>query len=220
MAKKPAALTLVAKPPVAKTFVTKTFVAKTLIAKPGMARVAPPVVRLKTAPAPAALAAPVPKAASPSVQNAGAVSTVVDRFVKSVEAAGRDLGRTSNFPTGNFQTGNPKTSITQTISAMAGMFAGFQKTQVEAKTKMENAMKTGEQMVSFGQGNIEAVMKSSQIWAAGMQDLGKTFAAAAQAQLDHTMSTWKALTGVKSLKEAMDLQSNLARNSVGMFLWT
>ena len=75
-------------------------------------------------------------------------------------------------------------------------------------------MKTAEEFVSFSQGNIEAVMKSGQIWAAGFQDLSKSFAATAQAQLDHTVSTWKALAGVKSIKEAIDLQSNLARSSM------
>ncbi len=96
----------------------------------------------------------------------------------------------------------------------AGVTAGFEKTQMEVKAKMDKAMKTAEQMVSFGQGNMEAVIKSGQIWAAGFQDLGKSFAATAQAQLDQTVSTWKALAGVKSLKEAIDLQSSLARSSI------
>lgn len=99
-------------------------------------------------------------------------------------------------------------------NGMSGAVAGLEKTQAEVKANMEKAMKTAEEMLSFGQGNLEAVMKSGQIWVAGVQDLSKTFAATAQAQLDHTVSTWKALAGVKSLKEAIDLQSNLARSSV------
>ena len=75
-------------------------------------------------------------------------------------------------------------------------------------------MKTAEEFVSFGQGNFEAMMKCSQIWAAGVQDMSKTFAATAQAQLDQTVSTWKALASVKSFKEAIDLHSSLARSSV------
>ncbi len=99
-------------------------------------------------------------------------------------------------------------------NGISGVVAGFEKTQTEVKANMDKAMKTAEQMVSFGQGNMEAFMKSSQIWAAGVQDLGKSFAATAQAQLDQTMSTWKAMAGVKSLKEAIDLQSSLARSSI------
>ncbi len=88
-------------------------------------------------------------------------------------------------------------------------------TRQSAHAVMEKTMKTAEEFVSFGQGNVEAMMKCGQIWAAGVQDLSKSFAATAQAQLDQTVSTWKALAGVKSVKEAMELQSNLTRNSMG-----
>ena len=75
-------------------------------------------------------------------------------------------------------------------------------------------MRTPEEFVSFGQANLEAFVKSGQIWAAGMQDLSKQVAANTQAQLDSTMSTFKAMTAVKSLKEAMDLQGSLLRATV------
>jgi phasin family protein len=47
-----------------------------------------------------------------------------------------------------------------------------------------------------------------------VQDLGKSLAATAQAQLDQTVTMWKALAGVKSPTEAIALQSSLARKSV------
>ena len=87
-------------------------------------------------------------------------------------------------------------------------------TRQSATAVMEKTMKSAEELVSFSQGNVEALMKCGQIWATGMQDLSKSFAATAQAQLDQTVSTWKALAGVKSIKEAMDLQTSLARSSV------
>ena len=74
-------------------------------------------------------------------------------------------------------------------------------------------MTTAEEMMTFGQGNVEALVKSGQIWATGLQDLGKTVADSAQAQIEHTMSTFKALAAVKSLREAAELQSNLARTA-------
>ena len=76
------------------------------------------------------------------------------------------------------------------------------------------AIKAAEDFVSFSQGNLEAVIKAGQIWAAGVQDLSKTFAATAQAQVEETLAAVKALSGVKSLKEAVDLQTNLARVSL------
>ena len=45
-------------------------------------------------------------------------------------------------------------------------------------------MKTAEQFITFGQGNVEAMVKSSQIVASGLQDLSKQMAANAQAAMD------------------------------------
>ncbi len=84
-------------------------------------------------------------------------------------------------------------------------------TQVKVKEGMEMAMKTAEEFVTFSQGNVEAVVKSSQIWTAGVQDLSKQVAATAQATFDETLANFKALTSVKSLKDAFELQASFAR---------
>ena len=97
---------------------------------------------------------------------------------------------------------------------MAKAAAGFEKTQAKVKESMEKAMKTAEEVVAFGQGNMEAYMKSSQILAAGMQDMQKKFAASAQASFEETVSTMKALTSCRSLKDAFELQAGLARSSM------
>lgn len=92
--------------------------------------------------------------------------------------------------------------------------AGFESTQAKVKEGVEKAMKTAEELVAFSQGNLEAVMKSSQIWATGVQDLSKHIAAAAQTSLAESMSAFKALTTVKSLKDAFELQSSFARSAL------
>lgn len=97
---------------------------------------------------------------------------------------------------------------------LADVVTDFKNAKTEGTTNMDKTMKSAEELMSFGQGNVEAILKSSQIWAAGVQDLGKHFAATAQAQMDETMATVKALSGVKSLKEAMDMQSVLAKTAV------
>lgn len=94
---------------------------------------------------------------------------------------------------------------------MGKVAAGFEATQAKMKQGVEKAMKTAEELVAFSQGNVEAVIKSGQIWATGVQDLSKHLAAAAQASLDESMSAFKALTSVKSLKDAIELQSSFAR---------
>lgn len=88
-----------------------------------------------------------------------------------------------------------------------------QPTQERVKQGMEKAMKTTEELVAFGQGNAEALVKSTQIWTAGMQDLSKQFAATAQASFEEAVATFKAMTSVKSLKDAMDLQASFARTA-------
>lgn len=97
---------------------------------------------------------------------------------------------------------------------LATATAGFETTQAKVKENMEKAIRNAEELVSFGQGNVEAVVKSGQILAAGMQDLSRQFAANAQAAVNETFSTFKALTGIRSFKEAVELQSGLARTTV------
>jgi len=92
--------------------------------------------------------------------------------------------------------------------------AAFEPTQAKVKEGMEMAMKSAEEFVTFSQGNVEAVVKSSQIWTAGVQDLSKQVAASAQSTFDETMATFKALTGVRSLKDAFELQANFARSAL------
>lgn len=75
-------------------------------------------------------------------------------------------------------------------------------------------MQTAEQLATFSQGNIEAMVKSSQIVANGLQDISKLMAASAQATLDDAMGAFRAMTGVRSFKDAADLQANLARSAV------
>lgn len=84
----------------------------------------------------------------------------------------------------------------------------------QLENAMTNSFKGAEEFVAFSQGNLEAFMKSGQIWTTGLQDLSKTFAATAQASLDETVAAFKALTSVKSVKEAVDLQAALARTSM------
>ena len=71
--------------------------------------------------------------------------------------------------------------------------------------------KYADEWVSLGQGNFDAILKSSQIWAAGVQDLAKQLAASAQASFDESLATFNALSSVKSPQEALDLQTTLAR---------
>jgi phasin family protein len=92
--------------------------------------------------------------------------------------------------------------------------ASIEKAQAQLKEGYERAMKTAEQLAHFHQANLEAFVKSSQIFATGLTDLAKHVATTSQANLDEAMSNFRAVTTAKSLKEAFDLQSGFARASV------
>jgi phasin family protein len=86
--------------------------------------------------------------------------------------------------------------------------------QLQMKEGITKTMKTAEEVVAFSQGNVEALIKSGQIWTAGVQDISKQVASSFQASYEEAVSAFKALTSVKSLKEAVDLQVGLARSAV------
>jgi phasin family protein len=102
-------------------------------------------------------------------------------------------------------------TVSNLKDGVAKATAGFEATQAKMKEGVEKAMKTAEELVAFSQGNLEAMMKSSQIWATGVQDLSKHMAATAKASVEESMAAFKALTSVKSLKDALELQSSFAR---------
>ena len=81
-------------------------------------------------------------------------------------------------------------------SGVVGLEVGVARTQADIRTGVKTVVKTVEDIFAFGQGNLEAFVKSSQIWTAGVQDLSKSVAATAQAQLDHTFATVKALAAI------------------------
>jgi phasin family protein len=131
---------------------------------------------------------------------AGAASTTAPGETRAAEAAAANPGVTAKA------AAQPKPEVDQAEPKEKEMLI------------MDKAIKTTEELMAFGQGNVEALLKSSQIWAAGVQDLGKHVAATAQATMDETMATVKAISSVKSLKEAMDLQASFAKTAMEKML--
>jgi phasin family protein len=91
---------------------------------------------------------------------------------------------------------------------------GIETSQVKMKENVEKAMKTAEEALAFNQGNMEALVKATQIYAAGFQDISKHIAAASKVSLEESMAFTKSLMGVKSVKEAVDLQTGFAKSSI------
>jgi phasin family protein len=91
---------------------------------------------------------------------------------------------------------------------------GLESSQVKLKESMEKAMRTSEELLAFSQANMEAFMRASKIFAAGLQDITKEVATSNKHSIEHSVSFTKSLLGVKSVKEAVELQSSFARSSI------
>jgi phasin family protein len=112
------------------------------------------------------------------------------------------------------RTNTPDAIETISAAAVGVGTAGVEQTRTKVMDGIEKTMKAGEKMVRFGQGNIEALTKANQIWAAGMQDLSKQVAASFQASVQETLGALKTLGTAKSLSEAIALQSELTRTAM------
>jgi len=109
-------------------------------------------------------------------------------------------------------------TITKTADTVAAVTAeavevasSIKPTRTTITQGMKTMMKSTEDFVAFGQANLEAFVKSGQIWSAGVQELTKQIATSAKASFDESVSTFKAISTAKSVKEAMDLQSSFAK---------
>ncbi len=102
-------------------------------------------------------------------------------------------------------------NIHRTVSSLK---QGVEQTEAAARGGMQKAMRTAGEMAAFAQGNMEAVARSGQIVAAGMQDMGQSLAAAARTSVEDMMGAWQAMASVKSVKDAMELQSSLLRDGL------
>jgi phasin family protein len=91
---------------------------------------------------------------------------------------------------------------------------GLETSQAKLKEGVEKAVKNSEEVLAFSQGNLEAVIKATQIYATGFQEISKTLAASSKASLEESVAFTKSLLGVKSVKEAVDLQTGFTKTSI------
>ncbi|MDE1147872.1 MAG: TIGR01841 family phasin [Azospirillaceae bacterium] len=85
------------------------------------------------------------------------------------------------------------------------------KEQVEKASK--KAFEAYEELTAFNKDTVDAFVLSSTVLAKGLENLSKSFVAYAQSSLESSVSATKALLAVKSLREAVDQQSEFAKAS-------
>lgn len=99
--------------------------------------------------------------------------------------------------------------------------AAYDKAVALSKDNVAAAVKAGtaafkgyEDILEFNRQNIDAMVRSGLIVARGVQDINKTLLTLAQEQIEETVAAGKAMIGVKSLREAVDIQTGLVKGSV------
>jgi len=98
-----------------------------------------------------------------------------------------------------------------TEAAQKGYAQAVALTKDHVEKTSEAMFKGYDQMNTFGKENLEAVVASGSIYAKGVENLSKEVFALAQSSFETSMNLAKAFMGVKSLREAVDLQSDLSR---------
>ena len=102
-----------------------------------------------------------------------------------------------------------ETSPAQTQTALETTPQMDQMTQAS-----ENFTKGAEDAIEFGRGNIEAFTKATQTYMAGLQDLSRQAFALYQGMGEQAVENARALTSVKSLREAAELNTTFLRTAM------
>lgn len=90
----------------------------------------------------------------------------------------------------------------------------MEKSMEQVNKAAESLFRAAEEAAEFGRGNVEAVAKAAQAYVAGVQDLSRQTMALFQGLNEQAIEGAKALSGVKSLKEAAEIQAGLARTAL------
>jgi phasin family protein len=194
------------------------------VAKSEPVEAEPAKVELPATAEPVVKAAPVapaePPFQEPVVKEEPVATTAAETAVSAPEPVKETIAAASDLAAASAKV--VATTITATADTVAAVTT--EAVEIAASSKptrpavtpnvtrgIKTMMKSTEDFVAFGQANLEAFVKSGQIWSAGVQELTKQIATSAKASFDESVSTFKAISTAKSVKEAMELQSTFAK---------
>ena len=89
----------------------------------------------------------------------------------------------------------------------------FGEYQTRAKAAYEKGTEVATEVTEFAKGNVEAIVESSKIFAAGAQTLGKGYVEEAKSAYETLTADVKELAAVKSPTELFQLQGKIARRN-------
>ena len=88
-----------------------------------------------------------------------------------------------------------------------------EKTMETANKTAGDMMKAAEEAAEFSRGNLEAITKASQLYVTGVQDLSRQTMAMFQAFSEQAIEGVKALSTMKSMKDAADFQASFTKTA-------
>lgn len=86
-------------------------------------------------------------------------------------------------------------------------------TREQIEKASASAFKAYEELSKFQKDNYDAYLAASTIFAKGAENVGKAWMSLTQEALENAAQTAKALLGAKTLREAVDLQSDFAKSN-------
>jgi hypothetical protein len=92
--------------------------------------------------------------------------------------------------------------------------------QSKAKVAYEKGTETLSEATEFAKGNVEALVESGKILAAGAQDLGKGYVEEAKSAYETLSADLKEMAAIKSPTELFQLQGKIARRNFDAFVAT
>lgn len=181
-------------------------------AKPAPVEAKPAPVEAKPAPAakkPAAKKAVPAKAAQP--KKAPVKKAVVKK------AAPKKVVATKPVPAAKAAPKLKDTIMAKTKTVTEDFTAKVQETVAEAQERAKAAFEKGQALFGeageFTKGNVEALVESGKVLAAGVQDLGKDYVAEAKSAFETVQADIKDLAAVKTPADFLKLQGEIMRRN-------
>jgi phasin family protein len=198
----PAKAAAPAKPaPAKKPVAVKT--APKPVAKP-LPEVAEPVVPVAEAPEPAApVDVPAPALAAVEVEVPAAVAPEPEAPVEEVLPPVRTITELKEKIMATAKTPDFAKPVTDAVAEI----------QTKAKAAYEKGTETLTEATEFAKGNVEALVESGKIFAAGAQDLGKGYVEEAKSAYETLTADLKEMAAIKSPTELFQLQGKIARRN-------
>ena len=179
------------------------------------APVAAPVAKVAApaAKAPAKLAAPKKVAAKPVAKKVAAKPAPKKVAVKKVAAKTAVKAPTKVSPITKFKDTIMTKTKTTTEDYTAKLKDVVTTAQDRAKAAFEKTSAYAGEYGEFTKGNLEAVVESSKILAAGLQDMGKAYVAEGKSAIETVTADVKEIAAVKSPADFFKLQGEMMRRN-------